>query len=257
MATSIGTEGPDFLVGLAFQSNHLIGLGGQDWLVSGNGNDLLEGGEGNDDYLIWDYTDDIIVDTGGVDMIHASIAVDLRDHPDIENVRQLFSYGGRPLHGNDADNELYDAAGGNALFGGAGFDRLDGGNGDDVLNGGTGQDYLDGGAGDDRFDFASIADSAPGEANRDYIYGFAQGEDALHFGQMDANAARAGNQAFSFIGDDAFTGKAGELRFEQGTYSDGVSAVTLVSGDTDGDGAADFEVQIWGHFALTAADFIL
>jgi serralysin len=257
MVTKIGTEGADFLTGLSFVSDHLIGLGGPDWLIGAGGGDLLEGGEGNDDYVIWDYTDDTIIDTGGVDMIHASIGVDLRDHPDIENVRQLFSYGGRPQHGNDADNELYDAAGSNALFGGAGFDRLDGGNGDDILNGGTGQDYLTGGAGSDRFDFATLADSPVGELERDYIYGFEDGQDLLHFGQIDANALRAGNQAFAFIGDSAFTGEAGQLRFELGTYSDGVSPITIVSGDTDGDGMADFEVQIWGQHPLTAGDFIL
>lgn len=256
MATIIGTEAPDFLRGTD-EADHLIGLGGQDWLTGFGGADILEGGESNDDYLIWDDTSDTIIDSGGEDWIHTSLGIDLRDYPDIEHVRQLAPYAGRPLYGNDANNELNDIGGSNALFGGAGFDRLNGGRGDDILNGGTGQDFLDGGFGRDRFDFASVEDSPLGEANRDYIYGFAQGEDTLHFGQMDANEKHTSNQAFSFIGDAEFTGKAGELRFEQSTFSDGVSAITLVSGDTDGDGAADFEVQIWGHFALTAADFIL
>ena len=254
---TLGTEDADFIIGRYGQVNHLIGLGGPDWLVGGGQPDILEGGEGDDAYLIWDYTSETIIDSGGVDTIHASRGVDLRDYPDIENVEQLFWWGGRPLHGNDSDNALTDRDGNNALFGEAGSDRLFGAGGNDILNGGSGQDYLDGGAGRDRFDFASIDDSPVGALERDTIAGFAVGEDVVHLGKMDADALHSGNQAFAFIADAAFTGVAGQLRFEQGTASDGVSAVTIVSGDVDGDGVPDFEVQLWGHHALTAADFIL
>lgn len=258
-ANTYGTEDADLISGRRGQVDHLFGLSGDDLLV-GNADglgDILEGGEGNDRYLIWDSTLDTIIDSSGVDGIVSSIGIDLRNYTGIENAEQLFEWGGRPLHGNAADNVLTDRGGSNALFGEAGSDHLIGAGGNDILNGGTGQDLLDGGTGRDRFDFASIDDTPVGALNRDTIADFEQSQDILNFGKIDADILHSGNQAFAFIGDAAFTRTAGQLRFEQGTASDGVSAVTIVSGDINGDGLADFEVQIRGHYDLTAADFIL
>jgi len=54
------------------------------------------------------------------------------------------------------------------------------------------------------------------------------------------------------IGGDAFHGVAGELRFEAG------SGFTLAQGDLNGDGVADFEIQLDGLVApLAATDFVL
>ncbi len=36
-----------------------------------------------------------------------------------------------------------------------------------------------------------------------------------------------------------------------------LSAVTLVEGDTDGDGVADFQLELNGRLPMYAADFIL
>ena len=47
-----------------------------------------------------------------------------------------------------------------------------------------------------------------------------------------------GNQRFTFIGTAAFTNIKGELRVEQS----GTSAIVM--GDVDGDGAADFEIEL-------------
>jgi serralysin len=258
MAIITGTPETDYLTGRRGEADHLYGLGGNDMLTSnadGIG-DILEGGAGDDYYLLWDSTLDTIIDSSGIDRIYATVAIDLRDHPDIELAEQLFDWGGRPTHGNAADNTLWDRSGGNALYGHEGDDQLFGRAGDDILNGGIGQDFLDGGTGSDRFDFVSIADSVAG-AQRDVIAGFELGQDTLHLGKIDADATHSGNQAFAFIGDTAFSGAAGELRYELGTALDGVSAITVVSGDVDGDGLADFEVQIMGHVALAAGDFIL
>ena len=57
----------------------------------------------------------------------------------------------------------------------------------------------------------------------------------------------AGDQAFSFVGSNAFTNQAGQLRYEGG----------ILMGDTNGDGVADFAVQISNHAALTSTDFFL
>lgn len=258
-ANTYGTEDADLISGRRGQVDHLFGLGGGDLLVgSADGlGDILEGGEGDDRYLIWDSTLDTIIDSSGIDGIVASIGIDLRNYTGIENAEQLFEWGGRQLHGNDADNTLTDRGGSNALFGEAGSDHLIGAGGNDVLNAGAGQDILDGGAGHDRFDFTNIADTPVGAPNRDSISDFEQGQDILNLGRIDANTLHSGNQTFAFIGATAFTNTPGQLRYEQSTGSDGISALTIVSGDINGDGLADFEVQIRGHSALTATDFIL
>lgn len=61
----------------------------------------------------------------------------------------------------------------------------------------------------------------------------------------------AGDQAFSFIGAAAFGGVAGQLRFSTGGGS------TVVRGDVDGDGAADFAITLSGPINLQQADFLL
>ena len=61
----------------------------------------------------------------------------------------------------------------------------------------------------------------------------------------------AGNQAFTFLGTGAFTGVAGQLRYEQ------VSGNTFISGDTNGDGVADFMIRVDGVHSLGSDDFIL
>ena len=55
----------------------------------------------------------------------------------------------------------------------------------------------------------------------------------------------------TFIGDDAFSGQAGELRFEQS------GATTSVSCDVDGDATADFQILCTGTINFTANDFLL
>lgn len=63
----------------------------------------------------------------------------------------------------------------------------------------------------------------------------------------------AGNQAFNWIGSNAFNGVAGELRaFQSGGN-------WIVQGDTDGDGNADLVVSVvaQGGVPLIQSDFLL
>ena len=60
-----------------------------------------------------------------------------------------------------------------------------------------------------------------------------------------------GDQAFRFIRQAVFSGKAGELRF---TQRDGK---TVVEGDVNGDGTADLTIELAGRIALTGGDFLL
>jgi hypothetical protein len=63
----------------------------------------------------------------------------------------------------------------------------------------------------------------------------------------------AGDQAFHWIGSNAFGGAAGELRaFENG-------GTWFVEGDTDGNGSADFQLMVTpaDTNAMASTDFML
>ena len=145
---------------------------------------------------------------------------------------------------------VYGGSGGDTLIGDAGANTLVGNGGNDVIQGGAGRDSMTGNDGADRFVYVATGDSTVAAADRITDFSHAQG-DRLDLGQIDANAAVAGNQAFSFIGSAAFTHHAGELRFAS------AGGVTVVSGDVNGDGNADFSIALTGTLVLVAADFVL
>lgn len=265
MAYIMGTDEPETLTGTAENDallgfagdDHLIGLDGHDQLFGHGGADLLEGGLGDDVYQFEDDLRDTIIDIGGWDAIRTTVAVDLADYPEIEALWMYSNFNGRSLRGNALDNELTDSSGSNLLDGREGDDLLNADRGNDFLIGGLGKDFMRGGFGIDRFDFRSVEEIGSGEGNRDIISDFGHLADKLNFGLMDANSERAGNQAFSFIGTSEFTGTAGELMYYRSALSDGMTPVTIVAGDTNGDGVADFELELRGTLTLTTADFIL
>ena len=126
--------------------------------------------------------------------------------------------------------------------------------GDDTITGGAGRDDMTGGAGADRFVFQALWDGTVGGAARDVIRDFLIGADKIDLAAIDANAGAAGDQAFSFIGAGEFAGTAGELQVRPF----GVAGVhTVISGDVDGNGRADFQSLLNGSVALQATDFLL
>lgn len=150
------------------------------------------------------------------------------------------------LQGGAGNDVLTGSLGADQLQGDAGNDTLNGGAGQDTLLGGGGKDRLTGGADADRFVWRSAAEAGNG-AGRDVVADFVVGVDQLDLSAMDANPLVAGNQAFSFLGAAAFTGVAGQLRYAAG----------LLHGDIDGNSVADFQIQLVGSPALTAADLLL
>jgi Ca2+-binding RTX toxin-like protein len=167
-----------------------------------------------------------------------------------------------------AVNNLTDGAtingtnGGNTLTGTNAEDTIDGFGGNDTIIGGLGADRLFGGAGADRFVYNSIADSPTGStfnplsgatvSNMDSIRDFSRSQgDRISLSAIDANTAVAGNQAFAFIGTAAFSNVAGQLRYSQ------ANGTTIVSGDINGDGVADFAIELNGVVNLQSGDFIL
>lgn len=246
-----GGLGNDVLISYG-GDDQLIGDAGNDSLRSVAGTDLLDGGLGDDEYFVFTDHSDTIVDAGGIDTIRATTHWDLSGNPEIENV-VLADAGDWHVSGNGLDNRLVGGFGDNVLSGGNGDDRLEGGGGDDILIGGFGRDVLIGGAGTDRFDFSSYQ-SGP-TSGRDAIVDFEAGE-LINLAGVDSNVWRNGNQAFTFIGDGEFTGKWGQLRYDYFTFTNG-EVVTIVEADTDGDGEADFGLELRGQHVLTAGDFIL
>ena len=134
------------------------------------------------------------------------------------------------------------------LFAGGGHDILTGGDGADLIVGGGGSDALTGGAGADTFRYDAASDSI---GLADLIGDFQSGLDRIDLSRIDANVDADGNQAFSWIGSNAFSGVAGELRsFDQGGYR-------WVEGDTDGNGTGDLVIALQPGAPLVQGDFLL
>lgn len=138
--------------------------------------------------------------------------------------------------GGQAGDVLRGGAGNDTLAGGGGADTLAGGWGDDALNGGNGADRMRGNAGADQFVFGSAS-----AAQGDVIVDFDGAVDRL-----DLRLVGDGT-AMTFIGTGAFDHQAGQLRMQVGATR------TVVQGDIDGDGQADFAIVLLGAGVLDAA----
>ncbi|GHC45098.1 calcium-binding protein [Neogemmobacter tilapiae] len=245
-----GSIGDDALNGGA-GNDSLFGNEGHDTLIGGAGNDRLEGGEGRnlmigglgDDVYYVRSAEDRVVEQAGQG--RDGVVTILSSHVLAAGIEDLIYRGfgefqgtgnglSNLLAGGSRADVLAGLAGADRLEGEDGADRLFGSLGRDVLLGGLGADTMTGGQGTDRFVFASAE-----EANGDTITDFGQGADRIELAFM------AGGR---FLGDEDFTGKAGELRYVQSSGR--------LSGDVDGDGQADWVLIISNRSALTLDDFI-
>ena len=192
-------------------ANVIQGYAGSDRIEGAGGDDFLNGGGWGDTVLGGDGDDTVLGDYGD-DLL-----------------------GG----GNDNDN----------LAGGAGNDSIYGGAGVDQINGGTGADILYGGTQADTFVYTNTSQSTI--ANRDIIQDFVSGVDEINLVGIDANTTVGGNQAFTYIGNGAFSGIAGQLNWVN------FGTTTWVQGDTNGDTVVDFSIQLNNVTSLVAGDFVL
>ena len=97
---------------------------------------------------------------------------------------------------------------------------------------------------------AALGDSGV-RAGRDIITDFLSGTDKIDFTGIDANTATAANDAFTMINNAAFSNVAGQLRYSV------VGSNTIMEGDVNGDGIADFQLQLTGIHTFVAADLLL
>ena len=155
------------------------------------------------------------------------------------------------IKGNDNCNALSGNDGLDVILGLGGKDSLDGGAGSDVLTGGAAADQLDGGNGADLFLYLSRSDSRSAKGSFDKISGFVSGSDVIDLTGIDAIIGNAGKDGFIWIDSDRFNDVKGELRWS--TSAAGV----VVSGDFDGDGAADFRILLADIGSVTLGDFVL
>lgn len=264
--------GNDTLNGAATGRHELIGGLGDDYYnVRGVGDVVVErAGGGTDtvstaiDYTLPDFVENLRLGSGGLTGIGNDLDNRIIGSADGD---RIFGMGGddtiQGLNGNDwisggagdddlrgdaGNDTIYGDAGRDIITGGAGNDRIFGGDGNDRITGGDGADVMTGGEGKDtfRFDQADIDGH-----DVDIITDFTRGEDSLYFRAADANANTDKLDRFTFIGNEAFHGVAGELNFSV------VNGNALVCGDTNGDGIADFTIILQGVTNLTASDFAL
>ncbi len=262
-------EGDSFasieIFALSNYDDSFIGDAGANTVKAFNGNDTLDGGDGDDVLEGWYGSDSILGGEGNDTIIAGTDASsnDLADYADGGN-------GNDSLVGGNGADTLLGGAGADTLIGGVSADFLDGGEGDDVLQGTFGSDTLIGGngsdkltAGDwginiltggadtdtltggnnpDRFVYEALTDSSIG--SEDTIIGFTQGQ-----GDKINLTAFAGGG--SFIGTNSFGSTAKEIRYEQ------AGGNTTIEYDHDGDGSADFAIELQGTINLATGDFIL
>ena len=222
-----GGAGDDTLFGEA-GNDRLYGGADNDVLDGGTGLDRMAGGTGNDRYRVDNAGDKATEAVGeGTDTVYASVSYALNAGSEIEYLRASNPAATSAL--NLTGNEF--------------AQTLVGNNGANVLDGGAGDDILIGGAGGDTFVFSNLGGT-------DAISDFGNGADKIHLVALDANANLAGDQAFNFVGDAAFTNTAGELR----TYV--TEGVHYVAGDVNGDGVADFIIAL-GASTVQSGDFLL
>ena len=157
-----------------------------------------------------------------------------------DDVERLVLIGDARIHarGGRGDDDLDGNEARNRLEGGGGRDRLDGDGGADRIDGGFGRDTLTGGRGGDVFRFLDA-----GAADGDHILDFGDGADRIDLSALDG----APRRGLDWIGGDAFSGRAGELRHVAGR----------LAADLDGDGAADFTIRLDPDADLGRADLIL
>jgi Ca2+-binding RTX toxin-like protein len=205
-------------------TNSLWGGGGDDILDGGAGTDRLDGGGG--------------VDTAVYGNATSGVTASL--------VTGLATGGG----GSDTFvgiENLTGSAFGDNLAGDAAANVLRGGGGADVLTGGAGADDLFGGAGADRFIVSLLGDSAVGARDSIRDFNHADG-DRIDLSLIDAIVGLKDN-AFTLTG--GFTHVAGQLISVWDTNH------YVVQGDVNGDGVADFAINVFSTTVLVSADFLL
>jgi Ca2+-binding RTX toxin-like protein len=261
-ASGLGGDGADGFYGYGHAVTGTIDGGNDNDRFYGftGSNVTLAGASGNDVYRVDSSSAPTILENAGegIDTVVATVSYTLGD-----NVERLTLTGSAAIdgtgnalanviRGNGAANSLSGGDGNDKLLAGPGTDQVHGDAGNDWIEGGPSSDEMWGGGGADVFTFRPGDFGGNTASSADLIHDFSIAEhDRLRLDYIDANTGLAGDQAFAFIGANAFHNVAGELRYEQ------ITGNTYVEGDVNGDGVADFMIALDGLKALTGNNLIL
>lgn len=291
MSTSVGAHmgaGNDLLTTTTGEIGAMVSMGiGNDTLTGGAKSDFVQEDDGLDRYTLAagsDYfligQDDLFNDTidggAGNDLLKLGSDGDgwlldlnagtLRQNNLVETVPTLSTnvdsiVGFEQVIAGMDNDTIIGSARAETISGGAGNDSITGGGGKDVLYGNEHRaSFNPPDRGADVFVFNAASDSGTTRATRDVIMDFVLTDDKIHL-TFDANTVVTGNQLFDYAGiqyggftregdGDAARFNAGELRYH---YEAGN---TILRGDTNGDGLADFSIELRGQIALTSSDFV-
>ncbi|MBZ9799559.1 peroxidase family protein [Mesorhizobium sp. ES1-4] len=218
----------------------LFGDAGDDRIFGDAGNDTIEGGAGNDTVYGGSGDDRIIANVGdGDDVYWGEDGQDTLDYAAISASLTIDLGNGLLHHGSVSSAQT----GHDTMFG---FENMIAGSGDDTIIANDAANIMDGGLGSDTFVFGSAAD-----ANGDTIVGLQPG-DKIDLSMIDADTSAAGHQSFVLFAGAGFT-SAGQVMVSYQMAADGEH--TLVSGEINGDGAADFGIDVAGHHDLDETSF--
>jgi len=286
-----GGEDSDVIHGSAGR-NQLFGNGGADFIQAGTGGDFIGGGAGNDTIRGGDGADtvygglgndnigggagnDLIFGSAGANVIWAGLGNDtVQGGSGSDTI--YGSAGNNRLFGNDGNDLIYASAGGDFIGGGAGNDSIFGSDGADTIFAGFGDDFIGGGAGNDQI-FAGAGgnrifgglgdDRIVAGSGRDVMTGSA-GADVFVFTSAAAIGIGAGRDVItdftSGIDDIDLTGLGGAVfNGTTGFVGGGANSFYyhapggILIGDRDGNGLADWVLELTGAPAVTANDFLL
>jgi len=247
----------------------LFGYGGTDSIVGGAGNDFLSGGGGSDtisggadvDKIVGGAGDDVLDGDGGNDNLDGRRGADDLDGG--SGADSLLGNGGNDtLAGGDGSDSLTGSNGNDSLSGGNDADTVSGSGGTDTLAGDAGNDSLSGGADADTLNGGAGTDTLNGGAGSDTIVfsseSAADGDTVASFGDVTGNEDVIDLSAIAGLDTFVGAGTAGGGGGYENTAWYVTGTNTLVQGDIDGDGAADFTITLTGYAGtLTSPDDVV
>ena len=244
----------------------LHGNGGNDTLQGDSGADTLDGGPGRDQAAYWGSTAGVAISLMTDEAFGGDAEGDELDsiedltgsrHDDILWGNDV----GNTLRGFDGHDNLKGFGGNDAieagddddtLWGMGGRDLLRGDGGDDTICGGADFDFLYGGGDADTFRWENTSETGATEEAAEIVWDFNRLEgDRIDFGEIDADITRAGDQAFTFIGNAVFSGAPGEIRYYNFAGRTYIALQTGIEADAEG------MIILHGTFAPQASWFVL